>query len=155
MADFKKPKKNQKSAYKQRFERVLGVTDKIKNNKAYRFVSYISRKLFWFLLILTILYWGIVFYGDNTEIGADDNAKLDGYEALLVVLEPATPLIEERRALILTEIVQAKSDGKVTVSEFVEIESMYKDLEDTLMDLVVMSLANKKTDDSANQDKGE
>lgn len=155
MADLKKPKKNQKSSYKQRFERVLGVTDKIKNNKAYRFVSYISRKLFWFLLILTILYWGIVFYGDNTEIGADDNAKLDGYEALLVVLEPATPLIEERRALILTEIVQAKSDGKVTVSEFVEIESMYKDLEDTLMDLVVMSLANKKADDSANQDKGE
>lgn len=155
MADLKKPKKNQKSAYKQRFERVLGVTDKIKNNKAYRFVSYISRKLFWFLLILTILYWGIVFYGDNTEIGADDNAKLDGYEALLVVLEPATPLIEERRALILTEIVQAKSDGEVTVSEFVEIESMYKDLEDTLMDLVVMSLANKKADDSANQDKGE
>lgn len=155
MADLKKPKKNQKSAYKQRFERVLGVTDKIKNNKAYRFLSYISRKLFWFLLILTILYWGIVFYGDNTEIGADDNAKLDGYEALLVVLEPATPLIEERRALILTEIVQAKSDGEVTVSEFVEIESMYKDLEDTLMDLVVMSLANKKADDSANQDKGE
>lgn len=155
MADLKKPKKNQKSAYKQRFERVLGVIDKIKNNKAYRFVSYISRKLFWFLLILTILYWGIVFYGDNTEIGADDNAKLDGYEALLVVLEPATPLIEERRALILTEIVQAKSDGEVTVSEFVEIESMYKDLEDTLMDLVVMSLANKKADDSANQDKGE
>lgn len=155
MADLKKPKKNQKSTYKQRFERVLGVTDKIKNNKAYRFVSYISRKLFWFLLILTILYWGIVFYGNNTEIGADDNAKLDGYEALLVVLEPATPLIEERRALILTEIVQAKSDGEVTVSEFVEIESMYKDLEDTLMDLVVMSLANKKADDSANQDKGE
>lgn len=155
MADLKKPKKNQKSTYKQRFERVLGVTDKIKNNKAYRFLSYISRKLFWFLLILTILYWGIVFYGDNTEIGADDNAKLDGYEALLVVLEPATPLIEERRALILTEIVQAKSDGEVTVSEFVEIESMYKDLEDTLMDLVVMSLANKKADDSANQDKGE
>lgn len=155
MADLKKPKKNQKSTYKQRFERVLGVTDKIKNNKAYRFVSYISRKLFWLLLILTILYWGIVFYGDNTEIGADDNAKLDGYEALLVVLEPATPLIEERRALILTEIVQAKSDGEVTVSEFVEIESMYKDLEDTLMDLVVMSLANKKADDSANQDKGE
>ena len=155
MADLKKPKKNQKSAYKQRFERVLGVTDKIKNNKAYRFVSYISRKLFWFLLILTILYWGIVFYGDNTEIGADDNSKLDGYEALLVALEPATPLIEERRALILTEIVQAKSDGEVTVSEFVEIESMYKDLEDTLMDLVVMSLANKKADDSANQDKGE
>lgn len=155
MADLKKPKKNQKSAYKQRFERVLGVTDKLKNNKAYRFLSYISRKLFWFLLILTILYWGIVFYGDNTEIGAADNAKLDGYEALLVVLEPATPLIEERRALILTEIAQAKSDGEVTVSEFVEIESMYKDLEDTLMELVVISLANKKADDSANQDKGE
>lgn len=155
MTDIKKPKKRQKSAYIQWFERVLSVNRKLKTNKAYRFLSYIARKLFWFLLILTVLYWGITFYGNNTEIGASDSAKLDGYETLLVILEPATPLIEKRRGLLLSEIAQARSDGEVTVSEFVRIEGMYKDLENALMDLVVISLANKKANDSDNQDKGE
>lgn len=159
MVSLKKLKKPRKNQQKQWFERLIGVTEKLKTNKFYRILSYIFRKLFWFLLIATLVYQFILFYGNRTEINEKDTQKIKAYEAVLSTLKPATPLIDQKRRLILDEIETAKSDDKITVSEFVKIEGMYKSLENTLMDLVLVSLDNKANanqvdENSVSQDKG-
>ena len=158
MAELKKPKKIQESAHVRWFEGFIDKTNRLKNNRVYALISYIFRKAFWFLLILMVIYYLIVFYGNTAKVDTDDQLKIDAYESVLAELKPATPLIEKQRELLLTEIMMAKSDQKITVSEFVKIQGMYDALEESLMLMVASSIKNQASEKNSNEtskEKGE
>ena len=103
---------------------------------------YVIKKLFWLCVFISLAYLLIQLYGDTATINEDEKEKLEGYKTVMMILNPANEQVNKGKDDLLSSIAAAESDGKVTVSEFVEIEGKYRRLEEFLMKLAVARSSN-------------
>lgn len=90
---------------------------------------WLLKKLFTAILILIALFLIVILYSSFAEVNEDDKLLFDYYKETVQDLEAPTSSINYLRDNILTDIVLAEEDGKITINEFAEVQAAYKELE--------------------------
>lgn len=121
-----------------------------KINAIFRPVIWFFRAIYWLirksvvaiLLVAAVLLVSML-YTSVAEIKEDKKILFDYYKDTLLELQPATSQLGAMKDNLMTDIIVAEQDGKITISEFVSIENGYRALE-ALSFKVALEVANQQ-----------